>query len=149
MSRVPWHLFQARQPRPHLIVAVLEQPEGPVGGDGFTAIQAILKRLVSKQKPTGAYGMTVVRDASRPELGLAFGDEGDAQRFANTVNTEATDSYPGLGKSARISVRRREARGYGGVAFGSEERSKASAHRGITTTGVASARAASPNHPPR
>jgi hypothetical protein len=72
MSRVPWHLFQDRQPQAHLIVALLEQPEGPVGGNELTAARAVLKRLVSKQKPVGDYATTLVRDTGRPEVYFAF-----------------------------------------------------------------------------
>jgi hypothetical protein len=95
MSRVPWHLFQDRQPRAHLIVALLERPEGLVGGNELTAAQAVLKRLVSKQKPVGDYATTLVRDTGRPEVYFAFKDEADARKFAAVMKSKATSSYPG------------------------------------------------------
>jgi hypothetical protein len=96
MSRVPWHLFQARQTQAHLIVALLEQSKGhPVGGDEFMAVRAVFSRLVSKQKPTGAYALTAVRQAGRPEVYLAFENRDDAQKFASTVNAKSTGDYPG------------------------------------------------------
>jgi hypothetical protein len=97
MSRVPWHLFQDRQPQAHLIVAAVAQAAGPVGGDELSDVQLVLKRLVTNQKPAGDYigAATVVREAGRPEVYLAFDDEGDARKFAAAVKAKATGSYPG------------------------------------------------------
>jgi hypothetical protein len=94
MSRVSWHLFQDRQPRAHLIVAVIALADG-VAGDELTAAQSVLLRLVRKQKPAGAYASTVVRDAGLQEIYLAFEDDGDTKEFAAVVNAKATGSYPG------------------------------------------------------
>jgi hypothetical protein len=70
MPRVPWHLFQDRQARAHLIVAAVEQAD--VAGDQLNAVQALLKRLVSWQKPAGDYAAMLVRAAGRPEsIGLS------------------------------------------------------------------------------
>jgi hypothetical protein len=55
----------------------------------------VLKRLVTNQKPAGDYATTVVRDAGRPEIYLAFEDEGDARKFAATVEAGPTGSYLG------------------------------------------------------
>ena len=95
MSRVPWYLFQDRQPRAHLIVAAVAQAAGPPGGDELSDVQLVLKRLVTNQKPAGDYATTVVRDAGRPEIYLAFEDEGDARKFAVAVKAKASGSYPG------------------------------------------------------
>ena len=95
MSRVSWPLFQDRQPRAHLIVGVLMLPGGRVAGDELTAAQSVLLRLVRKQKPGGDYASTVVRDAGRQEIYLAFEDGGDAKEFAAATNAKATGSYPG------------------------------------------------------
>ena len=76
MSRVPWHLFQDRQPRAHLVVGAIAKADGPVGSDELTAAQSVLKRLVRKQDPAGDYAATVVRDTGRPEVYFAFEDEG-------------------------------------------------------------------------
>jgi hypothetical protein len=95
MSRVPWHLFQDRQPRAHLVVGAVAQADGPVGGDELKGVQVVLKRLVTSQKPARDYAATVVRDAGRPEIYLAFEDEGDARKFASAVKAKATGSYPG------------------------------------------------------
>jgi hypothetical protein len=72
MSRVPWHLLQDCQPRAHLVVGVVVQAEGPVGGDALNEVRSILGRLVRQQKPTGDYAATVVRDTGRPEAWFAF-----------------------------------------------------------------------------
>jgi hypothetical protein len=95
MSRVPWHLFQDRQPRAHLIVGALVQADGPVGGDELTAIQSVLTRLVRKHVPAGNYAATVVRDTGRPEVYFAFDDETDARTFTAAVKAEAIESHSG------------------------------------------------------
>ena len=95
MSRVPWHLFEGRQPRAQLIVGVLALADGPAGGDELTAAQSVLLRLARKQKPASDYASTVVRDAGRQEIYLAFEDEGAAREFAAVVKAKATGSYPG------------------------------------------------------
>ena len=95
MSRVPWHLFQDRQPRAHLIVGVLVLADGPAGSDELTAAQSVLLRLVRKQKQAGDYASTLARDADWPEIYLAFEDDGDAKEFAAAMNAKATGSYPG------------------------------------------------------
>ena len=89
MSRVPWHLFQGRQLRADLIVGVLVLADGPAGGQELTAAQTVLLRLVRKQKPAGDYASTVVRDAGRQEIYLAFEDEGAAREFVAVVADEA------------------------------------------------------------
>jgi hypothetical protein len=95
MSRVPWHLFQDRQPGAHLVVGTVAQADGPVGSDELKGVQVVLKRLVISQKPAGDYAATVVRDAGHPEVHFAFEDQADARQFAASVKAEATGSYPG------------------------------------------------------
>jgi hypothetical protein len=81
MSRVPWHLFQKRQQRAHLVVGVVVQAHGPVGSYELTAAQSVLTRLVRKQEPAGDYAATVVRDAGLPEVHFAFENEADARSW--------------------------------------------------------------------
>ena len=90
MSRMPWHLFQNRQPRAHLVVAALAEVSATDDGDELAVVQNVLKRLVSKQKPVGDFASTVVRDAGRPEVYFAFDDEADAKKFAAALETETT-----------------------------------------------------------
>jgi hypothetical protein len=52
--------------------------------------QVLLECLVRIQKPASYYATTVVRDAGRPEVHLAFEDKGDAQKLADAVEAEAT-----------------------------------------------------------
>src|SRR3981081_2491963 len=80
MSRVPWHLFKGSQPRAHLLVAAMEA-DSLVGPDLQTA-QSALQRFVRRQKPSSDYATTVVREAGRPEIYLAFDDEDDARKVA-------------------------------------------------------------------
>jgi hypothetical protein len=95
MSKVPWHLFQDRQPRVHLVVDVMAQADGPTALNDSTAALAILRRLARKQKPAGHYAATVVREAGWPEVYFAFDDEADAQKFAASVQAEPIGNYPG------------------------------------------------------
>ena len=76
-------------------MGVLVLADGPAGGHELTAAQSVLLRLVRQQKPAGDYASTVVRDAGRPEIYLAFEDEGAAREFAVAMNAKATGSYPG------------------------------------------------------
>ena len=95
MSRVSWHLFQDREARAHLIVAVIVLADGEAGGGELTAAQSVLLRLARKQKPAGDYASRMVRDVGRPEIYLAFEDDGAAREFAAVVKAKATGSYPG------------------------------------------------------
>ena len=81
MPKVPWHLFQDRQPRAHLVVGAIAEPDAPIGGSELAEAQVVLRRLGNEQKPAGDYAATLVRDTGRPEVYLAFDDEGDARNF--------------------------------------------------------------------
>jgi hypothetical protein len=50
---------------------------------------------VKIQKPSSYYATTVVREAGRPQVHLAFEDKGDARKLAATVEAELTNTYPG------------------------------------------------------
>ena len=95
MSRVPWPEVLHRQSRAHLVVGVVAQAEGPVGGDELTAVRNLLNRLVRQQELHGGYAATIVRDTGRPEVHFAFVDEADARAFATVVQAETTNSYSG------------------------------------------------------
>ena len=69
MSRIPWHLFKVRQPRAHLVAAVVRADEADVFD--LNEVQRVLRRYVRKQEPAGDYGTTIVRETGRPELYLA------------------------------------------------------------------------------
>jgi hypothetical protein len=64
-------------------------------GPELQAAHSLLQRFVRKQKPSSDYATTVVREAGRPEVYLAFEDEDDARKVAAAVEAQATDSYPG------------------------------------------------------
>jgi hypothetical protein len=93
MSRVPWHLFQDRQPRAHLVVGALV--EVATDGDELAATLNLLKRLVRQQTLAGDYAATVARDAGRLEMYFAFDDEAEARKFAATLEAGPTGSYLG------------------------------------------------------
>jgi hypothetical protein len=92
MSRVPWHLFEERQPRAHLVAGSIE-----VAADGneLAAALNLLKRLVRQQKPAADYTATMARDAGRPEIYFAFDDEADAREFAALLNAGPAGGHPG------------------------------------------------------
>ena len=94
MSRVPWQLFQDRQRRAHLVVAVLRSDQ--LGGEpNPRAAQVVLANLLKIQKPSSYYATTVLREAGQPEVHLAFEDKGDARKFAAAVEAEPTNTHPG------------------------------------------------------
>ena len=94
MSRVPWHLFKDRQPRAHLVAAVLRA--APTAADpNPREAQGVLVRLVRAQRPASYYATTVVREAGRPEVHLAFEDKGDARKLADAVEAKSTTNHPG------------------------------------------------------
>ena len=49
MSRVPWHLFQDRQQRAHLIVAQAEQMDGPPGDQQLSAKLPPMSAVLNKR----------------------------------------------------------------------------------------------------
>jgi hypothetical protein len=55
----------------------------------------VLQRLVRARDPAGDYATTIVREAGRPELYLAFAEEDDARKLAAELQAVAADSYPG------------------------------------------------------
>jgi len=76
------------------VVAVLRADQ--LGGEpNPRAAQIVLARIVKIQKPSSYYATTVVREAGRPQVHLAFEDKGDARKLAATVEAEATSNYPG------------------------------------------------------
>ena len=95
MSRVPWHLFEYRQPGVHLVVGALVEVAASDYGDELAVAQYVLKRLVSNQRPAGDYAATVARDGGRPEVYFAFENESDARKFAAVLEAETTAKHPG------------------------------------------------------
>jgi hypothetical protein len=95
MSKVPWHLFQDRRQRAHLVVGAIVQADGPAGLSDSTAALAVLRRLARQQKPAGDYAATVFREAGWPEVYFAFDEEADARKFAASVKAEPIARYPG------------------------------------------------------
>jgi hypothetical protein len=43
MPKVPWHLFQDRQPRAHLVVGAIAELDAPIAGDELTEAQVVLR----------------------------------------------------------------------------------------------------------
>jgi len=91
MSRQSWHLFATRWPHAHLVVAVLD---GAQASPGPKQAQLALMRLVRQQDPVGAYATTIVREAGRPEILLAFQEENDARALGNALHAEEVAGVP-------------------------------------------------------
>jgi hypothetical protein len=104
MSRVPWPQFLHRQSQAHLVVGELVEVTDSEYGDELAAVQYVLKRLVSNQKPSGDYTASVARDGVRPELYFAFDNEADARKFAAVLAAEATDKYPGWASQRAFEI---------------------------------------------
>jgi hypothetical protein len=127
MSKVPWHLFQDRQPRVHLVVGAVLQPNRPVGSNELTAARSVLIRLVRAQKPASYYATTVVREGGRPEVHLAFADKNDARKLADVVEAKPTSNYRGVADRIDIPVRGRDSHSIGCLTSGPKDLSKATA----------------------
>jgi hypothetical protein len=82
----------------------LVEVTGSEYGEELAAVQYVLKRLVSNQKPSGDYTASVARDGVRPELYFAFDNEADARRFAAVLAVEATNKYPGWASQRAFEI---------------------------------------------
>jgi hypothetical protein len=102
MSRVPWHLFEERQPRAHLVVGALS--DLAAGGDDLATTLNLLKRLIRELKFKGDYAATVSREAGRPEIYLAFDDEGEAKQFASAFEAGPAASHAGWASQRAIEL---------------------------------------------
>jgi hypothetical protein len=94
MSKVPWHVFRNDHPRAHLVAASIEAAE-LVGSPDLKAAKTILERLVKTLGPTGDYATSIVRETGEPEVHLAFENEPDARKLADSVKAVRTDRYHG------------------------------------------------------
>jgi hypothetical protein len=99
MSRVPWEIFKDRQIRAHLVAATVQADSADL-----REVQIVLRSLVRKQEPTGAYATTIMREAGRLDVHLAFEEEGDARKLAAVVQTEATGGYPGWATQRAVQL---------------------------------------------
>lgn len=64
-------------------------------GPNLQAAQQLLQRFITKQKPSNDYATTVVREAGRPEVYIAFENERDARKLASAVKAKAANSSTG------------------------------------------------------
>jgi hypothetical protein len=94
MPKVPWHVFRSDHPRAHLVAASIESAE-LVGSPDLKTAKAVLERLVKTLAPTGDYATSIVRETGQPEVHLAFANELDARKLAESVQAAMTDRYHG------------------------------------------------------
>ena len=94
MSKVPWHVFRSDHPRAHLVAASIEAAE-LIGSPDLKTAKTVLERLVKTLAPGGDYATSIVRETGQPEVHLAFENELDARKLADSVQAGTTSRYLG------------------------------------------------------
>jgi hypothetical protein len=94
MSKVPWHVFRSDHPQAHLVAASIESAE-LVGSPDLKTAKTVLERLVKTLAPGGDYATSIVRETGQPEVHLAFENELDARKLADSVQANTTGRYLG------------------------------------------------------
>jgi hypothetical protein len=94
MSKVPWHVFRSDHPRAHLVAASIEAAE-LIGSPDLKSAKTVLERLVKTLAPSGDYATSIVRETGQPEVHLAFENELDARKLADSVQAATTGRYLG------------------------------------------------------
>jgi hypothetical protein len=94
MSKVPWHVFRSDHPRAHLVAASIEAAE-LIGSPDLKTAKTLLERLVKTLAPSGDYATSIVREGGQPEVHLAFENEPDARKLADSMRGTMTDRYHG------------------------------------------------------
>jgi len=94
MSKVPWHIFRNDHPQAHLVAASIAAAER-IGSPDLKTAKAVLERLVKTLVPGGDYATSIVRETGQPEVHLAFENELDALKLADSVKADMTSRYHG------------------------------------------------------
>jgi hypothetical protein len=94
MSKVPWHLFRNDHPRAHLVAGSIAAAD-LVGSPDLKIAKTVLERLVKTLAPSGDYATSIVRETGEPEVHLAFENELDARKLADSVRAAVTERYHG------------------------------------------------------
>jgi hypothetical protein len=94
MSKVPWHVFRSDHPQAHLVAASIAAAER-IGSPDLKTAKTVLERLVKTLAPDGDYATSIVRETGQPELHLAFENELDARKLADSVQANTTGRYLG------------------------------------------------------
>jgi hypothetical protein len=94
MPKVPWHVFRSDHPRAHLVAASIAAAE-QVGSPDLKTAKSVLERLVKTLAPGGDYATSIVRETGQPEVHLAFENELDARKLADSVQAATTGRYLG------------------------------------------------------
>jgi hypothetical protein len=103
MSKVPWHIFRNDHPQAHLVAASIEAAE-LVGSPDLKTAKTILERLVKTLGPTGDYATSIVRETGQPEVHLAFENEFDARKLADSVQADMTSRYHGWASQCAFAL---------------------------------------------
>jgi hypothetical protein len=94
MPKVPWHVFRSDHPQAHLVAASIAAAER-IGSPDLKTAKAVLERLVKTLVPGGDYATSIVRETGQPEVHLAFENELDARKLADSVQANTTGRYLG------------------------------------------------------
>jgi len=103
MSKVPWHVFRNDHPRAHLVAASIKAAE-LVGSPDLKTAKTILERLIKTLGPTGDYATSIVRETGQPEVHLAFENEPDARKLADSVKAARADRYQGWASQCAFAL---------------------------------------------
>lgn len=103
MSKVPWHVFRSDHRRAHLVAASIEAAE-LVGSPDLKTAKTVLERLVKTLAPTGDYATSIVRETGQPEVHLAFENELDARKLADSVQAAMTGRYHGWASQHAVAL---------------------------------------------
>jgi hypothetical protein len=86
MAKVAWEDFLARDPHPHLLVAVLPGSSEKDALSSAHSAQRLLVRLIRKLSTKADFAVTVSRHSGQREILCAFADGSDARLFASIAN---------------------------------------------------------------
>lgn len=97
MPRRSWSDFVSVHPRRHLVVMSLVGEE-----EGFKADTArrTISRLINQRVPDVEFALTIVRQAGKQEIHVAFADEAAAATIASAFQARRSDRHEGWASQA-------------------------------------------------
>jgi hypothetical protein len=89
MPKLPWSEFISDKSRAHLVAGIIADDNTP------RLLIQIVASLVNHLELKGEYALAVNRGMGTAEIHCAFRQQADADLFAESVQTMASDNYPG------------------------------------------------------
>ena len=101
MPRRSWLDFVSVHPRGHLVVLSLVGEE-----EGFKADTArrTISRLINQRVPDADFALTIVRQAGKQEIHVAFADEAAAATIAGAFQARRSDRHDGWASQATAEL---------------------------------------------